>query len=190
MTVEQIIPHYFNDFVLGRCLDQAAETGWVVSTNPYEGGSDHVPFLRADIPGLLLWHFTDQFYHTDGDRLEMVSAVTLENTSVCAAFSAMTLTTADAPITAFIIAEVQAAAEERLRKEGELGRAALAAGGEYEEEQLIISTWTQWYLDALKAAQHIELGGVSADVLDRVAEAMSYVREAGRAAIASLGRGG
>ncbi|MGD2120487.1 MAG: M28 family peptidase [Gemmatimonadota bacterium] len=186
MTVEQMTPHYFNDFVLSRCLDQASETGWVVGTNPYEGGSDHVPFLRADIPGLLLWHFTDQFYHTDGDRLEMVSAQTLENTSVCAAVSAMALTTADALMSTFIIAEVQAAAETRLEKEGELGRAALAAGGDYEEERLILATWTQWYLDALKAAHDIELGKVSTDVLDRVAEAMSSVREAGRAAIAGL----
>ena len=62
-----------------------------MGTNPYEGGSDHVPFLRADIPGILLWHFTDQFYHTDGDRIEMVSASTLENVGVCAAVSGMAL---------------------------------------------------------------------------------------------------
>jgi hypothetical protein len=190
MTVEQMAPHYFNDFVLNRCLDQASETGWVVGTNPYEGGSDHVPFLRADIPGVLLWHFTDQYYHTDGDRLEMVSAQSLENTSVCAAVSAMTLTAADAFVAAFIIAEVEAAAEDRLEKEVKLGRAALAAGGDYEEERLVIATWTQWYLDALKAAHDIELGGVSPDVLDRVAEAMANVREAGRGAIARLSGGG
>jgi hypothetical protein len=98
----------------------------------------------------------------------------------------MALTTADALMSTFIIAEVQAAAETRLEKEGELGRAALAAGGDYEEERLILATWTQWYLDALKAAHDIELGKVSTDVLDRVAEAMSSVREAGRAAIAGL----
>jgi len=69
MTVDQLTPHYFNDFVLNRCLDQGADNGWVVRTNPFEGGSDHVPFLRAGLPGLLLWHFTDVFYHTDGDRV-------------------------------------------------------------------------------------------------------------------------
>jgi hypothetical protein len=186
LTVEQMTPHYFNDYVLKRCLDQAAETGWVVGTNPYEGGSDHVPFLRADIPGLLLWHFTDQYYHTDGDRLEMVSAQTLENASVCAALSAMALTNADALMAAFVIAEVEAAAEARLKKEGVLGKAALAAGGDYDEERLVLATWTQWYLDALKAAHDIELGGVSAEVLDRLEEAMANVREAGRNAIAGL----
>jgi hypothetical protein len=39
LTVEQLTPHYFNDFILARCLDQAAATGWVVRTNPFEGGS-------------------------------------------------------------------------------------------------------------------------------------------------------
>ncbi len=190
LTVEQMTPHYFNDFVLNRCLDQAAGTGWVVGTNPYEGGSDHVPFLRADIPGLLLWHFTDQFYHTDGDRLEMVSARTLENTSVCAALSAMALTTADAAMATFVIAEVEAAAEARLQKEGALGKASLAAGGDYDEERLILETWTQWYLDALKAARDMQLGGASDEVLEKLQEAMVNVREAGRAVIAGLTGGG
>jgi hypothetical protein len=60
--VDQLTPHFFNDFILNRCLDQAAVTGWVVRTNPFEGGSDHVPFLDAKKPGLLFWHFTDVFY--------------------------------------------------------------------------------------------------------------------------------
>ena len=128
MTVDQMTPHYFNDFVLNRCLDQAAETGWVVETNPYEGGSDHVPFLRADAPGLLLWHFTDQFYHTDGDRLEMVSATTLENVSVCAATSAMALTTADAETALFLIGELETAALERLGKEAVLSQCSHVRG--------------------------------------------------------------
>ena len=79
MTVDQLTPHYFNDFILNRCLDQGADNGWIVRTNPYEGGSDHVPFLRAGLLRLLLRHFTDVFYHTDGDRVENVSARTLEN---------------------------------------------------------------------------------------------------------------
>ncbi|MGW8268280.1 MAG: M28 family peptidase, partial [Longimicrobiales bacterium] len=70
LTPDQLTPHYLNDFVLNRCMDQAAGSGWVVGTNPYEGGSDHVPFLQAGTAGVLFWHFTDQFYHTDGDRME------------------------------------------------------------------------------------------------------------------------
>jgi hypothetical protein len=189
MTVDQMTPHYFNDFVLNRCLDQAAETGWIVGTNPYEGGSDHVPFLRADIPGLLLWHFTDQYYHTDGDRLEMVSAETLENASVCAAVSAMALTTADGEMASFFIEEVERAAQRRLERESQLGRSSVAEGAEYAEERLILATWTQWYLDALDTTRDIEVGGPSQAVLGRLERAFDNVAEAGRAAIASLGGG-
>ena len=52
--------------------------GWC-STNPFEGGSDHTPFLGAKKPGVLFWHFTDQFYHTDSDRLDKVSAAEMRN---------------------------------------------------------------------------------------------------------------
>ncbi len=34
-----------------RCLDQAATTDWVVRTNPFEGGSDHTPFLEREEAG-------------------------------------------------------------------------------------------------------------------------------------------
>jgi len=39
------------DYVLARALAHAATTNWVVDTNPFEGGSDHTPFLRANKPG-------------------------------------------------------------------------------------------------------------------------------------------
>ncbi|HSG09918.1 MAG TPA: M28 family peptidase, partial [Longimicrobiales bacterium] len=130
MTVEQLTPHYFNDFVLNRCLDQGADNGWAVGTNPFEGGSDHVPFLRAGLPGLLLWHFTDVFYHTDGDRIENVSARTLTNVGVCAAVSVMTLTTADGEVASFLVGEVERAGLERLAAEQELSAAAVAAGND------------------------------------------------------------
>ncbi len=187
MTVDQMTPHYFNDFVLNRCLDQAAETGWVVKTNPYEGGSDHVPFLRANAPGLLLWHFTDQFYHTDGDRLEMVSATTLENVSVCAATSAMALTTANAETAIFLIGELEEAALERLRKEAVLSGAALAEGAELSEERLILETWTDWYLSAIDAMTDIEVGGSSETVTARIQAAKTAVEEFSGEAVTGLG---
>jgi hypothetical protein len=73
LSEKDMVPHYLNDFILGLARDVASATGWLVGTNPYEGGSDHVPFLDAGKPAVLLWHFTDEFYHTDGDRLDKVS---------------------------------------------------------------------------------------------------------------------
>ncbi|MBL0891715.1 MAG: M28 family peptidase, partial [Gemmatimonadaceae bacterium] len=70
LAEKDIRAHWFNDFVRNRCLDRARQTNWVVKANPFEGGSDHTPFLNSSIPAVLLWHFTDQFYHTDLDRIE------------------------------------------------------------------------------------------------------------------------
>ncbi|MFP5379768.1 MAG: M28 family peptidase, partial [Vicinamibacteria bacterium] len=56
--------HFLNDLHLAVSLRRARSYGWVVRTNPYEGGSDHTVFLRAGVPALLNWHFTDRYYHS------------------------------------------------------------------------------------------------------------------------------
>jgi hypothetical protein len=179
LTQDRLVPHYLNDFVLSRCLDQAADSDWVVRTNPYEGGSDHVPFLQAGTAGLLLWHFTDQHYHTDGDRLEMVSAETLWNVSVSAAVSAMTLVSVNAEIASYLVGEVEAAALARLETEVALSREALAEGGDADRERLILESWTDWYLGALAAMEELEAGGVSASTAAAMEGARARVREVG-----------
>ena len=189
LTVDQLTPHYFNDFLLRRCLDQAEDTGWVVRTNPFEGGSDHVPFLRSGSPGVLFWHFTDVYYHTDGDRVEMVSAETLKNVGVCSAVSAMTLTSADAATAVSLIQEVEEAALERIATELELSQAALADGGDAAEEQRILRTWTDWYVDALGTMGDIEVGGSSREVLKAMEAAQTRVREVGREAVGEMTSG-
>jgi hypothetical protein len=178
LSVDDLTPHYLNDFVLSRCLDQAAETGWVVKTNPYEGGSDHVPFLRAGRPGLLLWHFTDQFYHTDRDRIEMVSSETLANVGISSLVSAMTLTTASGQTARYLIAELRAAALERLETEYELSRAAIDAGEPIDEQVLIVRTWGDWYEAALRTAEDIEVGGASPETRELIGQAANQVAEA------------
>lgn len=179
LSVDDLTPHYFNDFILGRCLDQAAVTNWVVRTNPFEGGSDHVPFLRAGIPGLLLWHFTDMFYHTDSDRLDKVSPESMANVGVSTTVSAMALASADGEMARFVIREVEAAALGRLATEYELSRAAIAGGEEREEQVLILQTWLDWYQDALRTTHDIEVGGSSPETLAAIDAALTRVREAG-----------
>ena len=58
MRLDQMKPHYLNDFLIDKFKAQGKRANWVVSTNPFEGGSDHVPFLRENIPSVLFWHFT------------------------------------------------------------------------------------------------------------------------------------
>jgi aminopeptidase YwaD len=178
LTKEDLVPHYFNDLVLNRALEQAQTNGWVVKTNPYEGGSDHVPFLRSGIPGLLLWHFTDQFYHTDRDRIEMVSAWELKNVGVTALVSALSLTSADGNMTRGFVAEVQQSAIERLNTEYELGKASLASGGSLELETDILNTWARYYDDVLLTMRDIETGGSSEETLMAIEQAREAVRKA------------
>ncbi len=190
MTVDELTPHYFNDFVRNRCLDQAAGTDWVVDTNPFEGGSDHVPFLEAGVPGVLFWHFTDVYYHTDGDRVDMVSAETLKNVGVCAAVAGMTLAAADQDVAAYIVGETEAAALDRLSREEALSRAAVAEGPDGAAQREILETWTRWYDGALAHTAEIQVGGSSPPVLARIRDARARVAAAGRAAADGVAGGG
>jgi aminopeptidase YwaD len=161
MTEVQMTPHYFNDFVLRRCLDQAKGTGWVVKTNPFEGGSDHTAYLGAKKPGLLLWHFTDAFYHTDGDRTDKVSVDELKNSGVAALISGLTLASADGATARGVIGEVESAAVARLEAERRLSADTVAHGGDVAHEAHIIDTWGAWYRAAIKSTEDIEVGGSS-----------------------------
>ena len=183
---KDMTPHWFNDFILNRCLDQAAVTGWVVRTNPFEGGSDHTPFLAAKKPGLLLWHFTDVFYHTDGDRLVNVSATTLKNVGTSALVSALTVASADASTAQGMIAEVERAALARLETEARLSADTLTRGGTVAHETLILRTWTDWYRDALRSATDIEVGGSSSGTLTAIEAAVGRIERAGAERIARL----
>jgi aminopeptidase YwaD len=168
ISKDQLMPHYLNDVVLGRALEQAATNGWVVKTNPFEGGSDHVPFIIAGIPSLLLWHFTDQYYHTDLDRLEMVSGEEMKNVAVTALTTALTLSSANSAATLQLIDEVQSAALERIRTEISLSVAAIRAGSTAATEREILETWANWYDAALLAMGDIEVAGPSAEVRQRI----------------------
>ncbi len=183
---DRLFPHYFNDYLLQRCLDQARGTGWVVKTNPFEGGSDHVSYLDAKVPGVLFWHFTDMFYHTDGDRLEMVSAAEMKNTGIASLISGLTIASADAAVARAIVAEVERAALARLEAERRLSADTLAKGGAVAYESHILDTWGAWYRDALNAAEDIEVGGSSAATRQAIAQSVDRVRDATARAVASL----
>jgi hypothetical protein len=187
LTKAELTPHYFNDFALTRALEQAATNGWVVRTNPFEGGSDHTPFLRARKPGLLFWHFTDQFYHTDRDRIEMVSPVTLRNVGITALVSALALTTADGAMTRALIAEVADAAVARLETEAALSTTAVRAGGDRAAERDILETWAAWYRDALATFEDLEVGGTQAATRAAIAAAQATVEAARARVVAAAG---
>jgi hypothetical protein len=183
---DRMTPHYFNDYVLQRCLDQAKGTDWVVRTNPFEGGSDHTPFLTAHKPGLLLWHFTDVFYHTDGDRKEMVSAAEMKNSGIAALVSGLTMASADGATARAIVTELERAALARIGTERKLSADTLTRGGSVGYESHILEVWGAWYRDALKTADDIEAGGSSDATKAAIASSVKRVEDTTAKAIANL----
>ncbi len=146
---KDLFPHYFNDFVYDILKAQGKHANWVVKFNPFEGGSDHTPFLRAKIPGLLMWHFTDVFYHTDNDRIDKVSAATMKNVGISALTAAYTLTTATENTAIETVTQVKKHALVRLKTEFELSKKAITEGKSAADEKHIVAVWGKWYIDAL-----------------------------------------
>ena len=170
-----MFPHYFNDLLLNRCRQQGKEKGWIVNSNPFEGGSDHTPFLQAKIPGLLMWHFTDVFYHTDADRLDMVSAAEMKNVGISALATAYTLASADETTTIRLIGEIQNNAIERLTTEYELSKEAIDKGSLIAKEQHILEVWASWYKVALAKMSDIHTKGSTKIIKAKIAEAIHKV---------------
>ena len=96
-----------------------------------------------------MWHFTDVFYHTDGDRLSMVSSKEMKNVGVSALAAAFTLCAADENTAMALIDEVTQNAIDRLQIEFALSKEAIQKGAVTEKEQHILEVWNNWYQVAL-----------------------------------------
>lgn len=155
LTLEDMKPHYFNDLIIETFKSQGEYANWEVNTNPFEGGSDHTPFLKANIPGLLLWHFTDQFYHTDNDRIDKVSKETLKNVSIGALVSASTLLNADSTTAQAVLKSTLSAGKTRLENEFSLCKKAINEGKLINDETQILRAWNDWYNDALGSIEDL-----------------------------------
>ncbi|SIQ06512.1 Peptidase family M28 [Maribacter ulvicola] len=161
LKLKDMKPHYLNDFIISTFKQQGKYANWVVETNPFEGGSDHTPFLQANIPGLLLWHFTDQFYHTDNDRIDKVSQETMKNVGTAALVSGLELVNASDSFALAQIENIKKRAKTRLEDEAELSLSALKKGSTINEEKQIITAWEEWYLAALTSINDIYTHGNS-----------------------------
>ncbi len=162
MTLDEMFPHHLNDVLVRLSQMQAEHAGWTVATNPFEGGSDHVPFLRAGVPAVLFWHFTDIYYHTDRDRIDMVSAATLGNVGELTLAAVLLLTHPDAESAALWAMEtVETAALARLRVEAALGSDAIRAGADRGQQIQIVEAWRDWQLGAIASTRDIAPAGAS-----------------------------
>jgi hypothetical protein len=172
LALDEMKPHYLNDFIIHIFEDQGTYANWEVNTNPFEGGSDHTPFLKADIPGLLLWHFTDQFYHTDNDRIDKVSKESMKNVGTAALVSAYTLINADEETAQQLLTMLMASATIRMNKEFELSKAAVAEGKAIGEEEEILNAWRDWYQKSFETVSDVVPAG-DTGLSDRISKAQA-----------------
>ena len=133
---------FLNDLHLAVALRRARSTGWVVRTNPYEGGSDHTSFTKAGVPALLNWHFTDRYYHTNLDTIDKVSAATMGHVATIVATTAMFLAAADQTDVAPLEALLRTARDARMATER-----TNAAPTE------VLDAWTAWYTQAIASVR-------------------------------------
>lgn len=172
-----MFPNYFTDLLLNRCYHEAGGTDWVVNANPFEGGSDHTPFLEAKIPGLLMWHFTDVYYHTDGDRLSMVSAEEMRHVGVAALVTAYLLTNANEQTAIDLISDIEGSAMHRFQIEFDLSEALIRQGGDKAKEDHIQEVWRDWYINGIATATNIPVEGAGKKTRKAIANAQKEISD-------------
>ena len=135
---------FLNDLHLGVALRRARDTGWVVRTNPYEGGSDHTVFTRAGVPALLNWHFTDRYYHTNLDTIDKMSAAEMQHVAITVG------------TTALFLASANGADLEPMRRLMTTAREArLATEHTHHATPEILQAWRTWYDEALVSVDRL-----------------------------------
>jgi hypothetical protein len=155
-----------NDLHLAVCRRVAGKTGWVVNTNPYEGGSDHTVFGSAGIPSVLNWHFTDRYYHSSFDTADKTSAAEMRNVGVSVAASAWLLASANEARSLAVAELVAKAGQARIAVE-EIEGAKLAAAEPdrvvaSRKQDQIVQAWKKWYDEAVRSASRLIVGPPSA----------------------------
>jgi aminopeptidase YwaD len=182
---ETIKGNLLDDLHLAICLRRARDTGWVVRTNPYEGGSDHSVFLAAGIPAVLDWHFPDRYYHTNLDRPDMTSPLEMANVGVAVATTTLLLASAGEDDARAVAELVAAAAAARLdleqRQSVPLIQAAKDRAAAETTEAAVFEAWKGWYTQALESVLDLPVAPASPALRKRIeariAEVMARARK-------------
>jgi hypothetical protein len=110
----------------------------------------------------------------------------MTNVGVTAAVTAAALVTADSATARFVINQTERAALRRLAAEFELSRKAVADGGKLEQEVLILTTWTEWYVNAVRSIRDLEAGGPGPGTTTAIEAAAAAIHGAGLNYVARL----
>jgi len=178
ITPSNNYPGFFlNDLYLQTALDvQKTNPNFNVDSNPYEGGSDHSPFVEnalsrvgAFIPALLTWHFTDYVYHSSCDTLDKLSVQELHDVGTVSASVAYMMANAFELEAADTIEQVVKSWATRLgyEKANTLRHynwmlsnpTNSQAASSYNRELKAIGDWSRWYIEAVRSAGRFMVGG-------------------------------
>ena len=173
VRASQLSGDLLNDLHLAVCRRVARRTGWIVNTNPYEGGSDHTVFGEAGVPSVLDWHFTDRYYHTNFDTPDKTSSAEMRNVGVAVGASAWLLASAGESDALDIAALVADAGRQRLEVETHDGTALAAAADDppsaRQRQSEIVAAWRRWYAQAVRSASRLSVGRASEEFSRRLA---------------------
>ena len=123
-------------------------------------------------------------YHTDRDRIEMVSATTLGNVGNCALTTGFLLTAGTDAVGGAALKELVDVAAQELRTQAALSRAVLAKGGDAAAERKIVEAWRDYYVGALPTVQELTVGGTG--LAAQVAAGQARVRAVADEVLATL----
>ena len=135
---------FLNDLHLAVAQRRARDTGWVVRTNPYEGGSDHTVFTNAGVPALLNWHFTDRYYHTNLDTVEKTSPAEMQHVGIAVATTALYLSSAGRSEVAPMTKLMEVARDARMATENQNNATPE-----------ILAAWRKWYGEAIDSVSRL-----------------------------------
>jgi hypothetical protein len=157
---------FLNDYVMEAMTIRADRTGWRVRNNPFEGGSDHESFLARGVPAVLLWHFTDQYYHTSLDRLDKVDPSEMQHVAIAALGLVHHFGNAGLERSDEVLDIVMRAARTRLGTEAANARRLLSAPAVAADpdqialvsrrERSIIVAWSRWYREAMLSLERFD----------------------------------
>ena len=180
VKLESLRGSLLNDLHIAVSLRRARDTNWLISTNPFEGGSDHSVFSDAGVPSLLNWHFTDRYYHTNQDRLDKVSASEMQNVGIAVATTAWVLAAADEQDALAVADLVADAAGQRLLLERAQGQALVAKAANRKAaadlERRVAAAWKKWYAEALDSVVRLPAADGTRRLRTRVDTAKAALR--------------
>lgn len=171
---EKMTGTYLNDFVALACSVRAGISNWSFRTNPFEGGSDHVPFLQQGVPAVLGWHFTDVFYHTSGDDIDKVSPDEMANVAISFASAALLLASCSTDDALDMLAILSQKARWRLENEYRNSLAALQStgkrSGNVDLEREIHRAWQKWYLQSFESVEGLPIHSADDNLRHQIAQ--------------------